>query len=133
MNDSDDDQITRIDITGLTLDQFVDFVYSYKHQIDREDENRETFLILDRTCKYSLFATVRVSAWRRGIAGKGFLNKDDFARAFERLNIKLSPDAIEAAFKYVLHNQRASSIELLVLGNWMWTVTAESAIETSTS
>ncbi|CAF0741070.1 unnamed protein product [Adineta steineri] len=65
---------------GLTLDQFIDFVYSYKHQIDHEDENRETFLILDRTCK-------------------GFLNKDDFIRAFERLNIKLNPDAIDSAFK----------------------------------
>jgi hypothetical protein len=36
---------------GLTLDQFIDFVHSYKHQIDREDQNRETFLIFDRTCK----------------------------------------------------------------------------------
>jgi hypothetical protein len=38
-------------ILGLTLDQFIDFVYSYNHQIDREDQNREIFLILDRTCK----------------------------------------------------------------------------------
>jgi hypothetical protein len=38
-------------ILGLTLDQFIDFVHSHNHQIDREDQNRETFLILDRTCK----------------------------------------------------------------------------------
>ncbi len=64
------------------MDQFIDFAYSYNHQIDREDQNRETFLILDRTCK-------------------GFLNKDDFIRAFERLNIKLKPETIDSAFKYV--------------------------------
>jgi hypothetical protein len=38
-------------ILGLNLEQFIDFVHSYNHQIDREDQNRETFLILDRTCK----------------------------------------------------------------------------------
>ncbi|CAF3398510.1 unnamed protein product [Rotaria socialis] len=65
---------------GLTLDQFIDFVHSFKHQIDHEDQNRETFLILDRTCK-------------------GFLNKEDFIRAFERANIKLSPEMIDSAFK----------------------------------
>lgn len=33
------------------------------------------------------------------ILGKGFLNKDDFLRAFERLNIKLNSEAIDSAFK----------------------------------
>jgi hypothetical protein len=33
-------------------------------------------------------------------SGKGFLNKDDFIRAFERLNIKLNPETIDSAFKY---------------------------------
>lgn len=36
---------------GLTLEQFSDFVHSYEHQIDREDQTRETFLVLDRTCR----------------------------------------------------------------------------------
>ena len=36
---------------GLTFEQFIDFVSSHHHEIDREDQNRETFLILDRTCK----------------------------------------------------------------------------------
>jgi len=65
---------------GLTLEEFIEFVQNYDRQIDREDENRETFLTLDRTCK-------------------GFLTKDDFVRAFERVNIKLSADTIEAAFR----------------------------------
>ncbi|CAF1270456.1 unnamed protein product [Rotaria sordida] len=65
---------------GLTLDEFIDFVHSYNHQIDREDQNREIFLILDRTCK-------------------GFLTKEDFIRAFERINIKLKTETIDSAFK----------------------------------
>lgn len=64
------------------MEQFIDFVHSYDHQIDHEDQNRETFLILDRTCK-------------------GFLNKEDFIRACERIHIKLSPETIDSAFKYV--------------------------------
>lgn len=39
---------------GLTLEQFIDFVHSYEHQIDREDQTRETFLVLDRTCTKSI-------------------------------------------------------------------------------
>ena len=33
--------------------------------------------------------------------GKGFLNKDDFIRAFERTNVKLKTETIDSAFKYV--------------------------------
>ena len=33
------------------------------------------------------------------ILGKGFLTQEDFVRAFERVNIKLKAENIEAAFK----------------------------------
>jgi len=89
-------------ILGLTLEQFIDFVHSYNHQIDREDQNRETFLILDRTCK----KFNKNNLFKKSIffLGKGFLNKDDFIRAFERMNIKLNPETIDSAFKYVCLN-----------------------------
>ena len=39
--------------SGLNIEEFINFVYSqHQHnQIDREDQNRETFLLLDRTCQ----------------------------------------------------------------------------------
>lgn len=83
----------------MNLNQFIDFVYSFKHQTDQEDQNRETFLILDRTCK-----KLDLLKWKKKFdffyLGKGFLNKDDFIRAFERINVKLNPETINAAFKY---------------------------------
>lgn len=64
------------------MEQFCDFVAQHHHPIDHEDQNREIFLILDRTCK-------------------GFLTLEDFIRGFERIGTKLKVETIENAFKFV--------------------------------
>ena len=88
----------RLALLGLTLDQFVDFAHSYDHQIDREDQNRETFLILDRTCTNPAGSHPKTTVCF-SFEGKGFLTKDDFAHAFQRLHMRLNAASIESAFK----------------------------------
>ena len=89
----------RTALLGLTLEQFVDFAHSFDHQIDREDQNRETFLILDRTCKNRPRSHPKKRARLFSFEGKGFLTKDDFAQAFQRLHMRLNVASIESAFK----------------------------------
>lgn len=67
---------------------------------------------------------------RLSVIGKGFLNKDDFIRAFERLTIKLNPETIDSAFKYVRFKEEHTASHLC-LDNLMSMVMVVSVIEIS--
>ena len=52
-------------------------------------------------CEILKFCIEEFSRVKTVHLGKGFLNKDDFIRAFERTNVKLKTETIDSAFKYV--------------------------------